>query len=177
MTDYKTQFNEEVTKLIDANIEDRTERMAAVQALTDRYTQEHGTPPDPTQLEHLTDYILREELTDSRPDKVALEEYPIMSERQFERRRAQEIPLKAAEEYGADGRNYRVPKRRKRSVRELLFVDQHAKIRNKERADRYRRDTAPGKVDKYNLNATGGELTEPFVQSQGLGERWAAGAF
>lgn len=174
-TDFKTQFYEDVTAIISADISDRTERMAAVQTLTDRYMTAHGKAPDEAQLERLANYILREELTDTRPDKVTLEEYPIMSERQLERRRAQEVPLKVAEEYGADGRNYRVPKRRKRSTREMIFVDRHAKIRNKERAAAYRRDTAPGPVVPYNLRETGGELTEPFVMCRGLGERWAGG--
>ena len=173
-TDYKAQFAENVDAIIASNIEDRTERMASVKALIDRYISDYNVPPDMAQLERLSNYILREELTDNRPDKVALEEYPIMSERQLERRRSSEVPLKVAEEYGADGRNYRVPKRRKLSTREMIFVDQHAKIRNKVRADQYRRDTAPSKIAVYHAH-TGRELSEPFVKCRGLGERWASG--
>lgn len=161
--DYKVKFAEDVTELIEKDIEDRNARMAAVSALTEDYVMRYGEYPDMIQLERLTDYILREELTNTDRMKARNDEYPFLSERQFERRREHEVPLEVAEEYGADGRNYRVPKRRKRSIKELIFVDEHAKIRNKLRAAKYRRDTAPGPIVTYNLNDTGGELTEDFV--------------
>ncbi|WP_339273766.1 hypothetical protein MKY59_21465 [Paenibacillus sp. FSL W8-0426] len=173
MSNYKAEFADKVTEIIGLNIEDRTERMAAVSALIDSYVEAHGVSPDPAQLDILSDYILREELTNTDRMKSRNEEYPFLSERQFERRRENEVPLEVAEEYGADGRNYRVPKRRKRSTKELIHVDEHAKIRNQARAKQYKRDTAPGPVIPYNLYETGGELTEPFVNCRGLGKRWA----
>lgn len=171
MTDYKAQFNEDTTALIATNIADRTERMAAVQALIDRYINEHGATPDPAQLERLTDYILREELTDRHPDKITRNEYPFMSTWQLDVRHDRETSFKMAEEIGTDGRDYRVPKRRKRSTYESIFVDQAAKIRNKERAEQYKRDTAASPVTSYNLRENGGELTEPFVQCRGISYR------
>ncbi|UNL92782.1 hypothetical protein CPY53_04065 [Paenibacillus polymyxa] len=169
--DYKVKFAEDVTKLIAEDIADRNERMAAVSALIEDYVMRYGEYPDTIQLERLTDYILREELTNTDRMKARNDEYPFLSERQFERRREREVPLEVAEEYGADGRNYRVPKRRKRSIKELIFVDEHAKIHNKLRAARYRRDTVPGPVITYNLNETGGELTEEFTQCVGISDR------
>ncbi|KAF6658885.1 hypothetical protein ACT3XG_14760 [Paenibacillus polymyxa] len=169
--DYKVKFAEDVTELIAEDIADRDARMAAVSALTEDYVMRYGEYPDMIQLERLTDYILREELTNTDRMKARNDEYPFLSERQFERRREREVPLEVAEEYGADGRNYRVPKRRKRSIKELIFVDEHAKIRNKLRAARYRRDTAPSSVTTYNLNETGGELTDEFTQCVGILDR------
>lgn len=173
MTDYKTQFSEDAAALIASNIADRTERMAAVQALIDRYIEANGEVPDRAQLERLTDYILREELTDRHPDKITRNEYPFMSTWQLELRHDRETSLKVAEETGTDGRDYRVPKRRKRSTYENIHVDQAAKIRNKERADRYKRDTSASPVTSYNLRENGGELTDEFVQCRGISRRLA----
>jgi hypothetical protein len=173
VSNYKAEFADKVTEIIGLGIEDRTERMAAVTALINSYVEVHGVSPDAAQLDRLSDYILREELTNTDRMKTRNEEYPFLSERQFERRRENEVPLEVAEEYGVDGRSYRLPKRRKRSTRELIHVDAHAKIRNDLRAKRYKRDTSPGDIITYNLYETGGELTEPFVSCVGIGKRWA----
>ncbi|MEC0370029.1 hypothetical protein [Paenibacillus chibensis] len=169
MNDYKAEFITQVDELIAANIEDRTERMAAVKALTDRYIDAHGTTPDAAQLERLTDYILREELTDSRPDKMTLEEYPIMSERQEERRRDNEYSLDLAESYDLDGVNRAKPERRHRTAREHRFVDKLAQTKNRRRKAQYKRDTSPGPVESYNLRDTGGALADEFVNSLEIG--------
>lgn len=172
LLDYKAEFRDAVTELIAQDIADRTERMAAVNALTDAYIDSVEVPPDSAELERLTDYILREELTDTDRMKTRNTEYPFLSEHQFERRRANEVPFDVAEEYGTDGRNYGLPTRRKRSKRENWAVDESAKIRNKARAVQYKRDIAPGPRVEYNLRETGGELTEPFVNCAGIGARW-----
>lgn len=174
MYDYKVEFHDAVSDLIAQDIADRTERMAAVNALTDAYFDSVDKQPDAAELERLTDYILREELTDTNRMKSRDAEYPFLSEHQFERRRANEVPLKIAEECGTDGRNYRLPTRRKRSKQENLLFDKNAKIRNKARAARYKRDTADGPEISYNLRDTGGELTEEFTQRRGIGARWLA---
>lgn len=193
MNDYKAEFITQVNELIAANIEDRTERMAAVKALTDRYIDAHGTTPDAAQIERLTDYILREELTDPDPYKSEHNEYPILSEIQLARRREGrrgsantnvrgETPIKsdgddentsdkhsgAGVYLASDGRDYRKPIRRTRSKSELIYVDEHAKIRNKQRAEQYKRDTAAGPVERYNLRDTGGALADEFVQCRGI---------
>jgi len=173
VSNYKAEFADKVTEIIGLNIEDRAERMAAVSSLIDSYVESNGATPDPTQLDRLSDYILREELTNTDRMKSRNEEYPFLSERQFERRRENEVPLEVAEEYGVDGRNYRLPKRRKRSTKELIHVDASARIQNELRAKRYKRDTSPGALVTYNLYENGGELTEPFVNCVGIGKRWA----
>lgn len=159
----KHAFSEAVDDLIAQNIEDRTERIAAVHALTEAYTDSTGVRPDGVQLERLADYILREELTDPDPYKVANSEYPFLSERQLELRRKREVPLKVAEETGTDGKNYVRPRRRKRSRYENWYVDYAVKLRNKERAAQYKRDTAPGPV--VNIPS------EPFVNCRGIGAK------
>ncbi|WP_149096154.1 hypothetical protein [Paenibacillus terrae] len=82
-----------------------------------------------------------------------------MSERQFELRRDREASGSTAEATGTDGKDYRRPTRHKRTGYENWRVDTSAKIRNKERAAQYRRDTAPGPVITYNLRDTGGGLS------------------
>lgn len=173
--DYKTQFNEDTTALIDANIEDRTERMAAVQALIDRYVETNGEIPDRAQLERLSDYILREELTNPNRMKVRDEEYPFLSARQLERRQDYEYSIDLAESYDTDGTNCAKPERRHRTAKEQRFIDKVAQAKNRRRNAQYKRDTSTVTTAEYNLHETGGELTEPFVQCRGLGERWAAG--
>lgn len=174
MNDYKAEFHDAVSDLIAEAIADRAERLAAVHALTDAYFDSVSKTPDSSELARLTDYILREELTDTDRMKMRNTEYPFLSEHQLERRRAGEVPLKVAEEYGVDGRNYKMPTRRKRSRHENNKVDGDAKIRNKARAARYKRDTAAGPVVAYNLRDTGGELTDEFTQRRGIGARWLA---
>ncbi|WP_103110262.1 hypothetical protein [Brevibacillus reuszeri] len=196
MTDFKTKFNEDTTALIAANIADRTERMAAVQALIDRYIEANGEIPDRAQLERLTDYVLREELTDPDPYKSEHNEYPILSEIQLSRRREGrrgsartnirgETPIRSDGDedttsdkhapvgvfLASDGKDYRKPIRRTRGKNELIYMDEHAKIRNKQRAEQYKKDTSPGAVISYNLRETGGELTEPFVACREIGYR------
>lgn len=156
------------------DVANRSERMRLVEAIADEYVKAHADvnqeaidrwakrgykgerpspiPLDSTLLERLTDAILDEEITDPNPHKVAHEEYPFFSDRQLELRRDRETGLKAAEETGTDGRDYRVPKRRRRNGYENNFVDKNAQIRNAERAAQYKRDTAPGEVITYYLS-------------------------
>lgn len=160
-TDYKAEFERAVNGLIDKNIEDRTERIRAIDALIDEYVDAIGSAPDPVQLERLADYILKEELTDASKNKVRREEYPIFSEWQLARRKDGrhrrkenayvEVPLEAARTYSGDGRNYRVPKRRRRRLRENIFMDEKTKSRNRERRRKYREFTKPGPVITYKL--------------------------
>lgn len=153
-TDYKKAFEEAVNEIIDKNIEDRTERIRAIDALIDEYVDAIGSAPDPKQLERLADYILREELLDRNPHKVRKTEYPIFTEAQLKRRRNREAPDEAMECVGIDGRDYRTPTRRKRSIKELMFIDKQAKSRNKERRRKYREFTKPGEVKTYFLDNT-----------------------
>jgi hypothetical protein len=133
-----------VYEFIEQHIDDRKERMKAVEA----YCEEHPDL-DERELDRLADYILYEELTDPHPDKMAREEYPIMSETQREERIKDEVGLKIAEEVGTDGKSYRVPKRRKRTDYENKFVNKAAKSRNKERRNKYRAFTEIQPVERY----------------------------
>ncbi|WP_449600319.1 hypothetical protein [Paenibacillus sp. Marseille-Q9583] len=174
MYDYKAEFHDAVTDLIAQDIADRTERMAAVNALTDAYFDSVDKHPDAAELERLTDYILREELSDRHPDKVTRDEYPFFSVWQLELRRDRETSLNAAEHVGTDGKDYRIPAKRQRTPYERWRVDAGAKIRNVARAAQYKRDITPSKEVTYNLRNTGGELTEEFTQRRGIGARWLA---
>lgn len=171
MNDYKAEFITQVDELIAANIEDRSERMAAVQALIDRYIEAHGAAPDAAQIERLTDYILREELTDPDSYKVQHSEYPFMSERQLGRRHDREVSLWVAEALGTDGVDHRPKKKRMRSKYENAWMDRGIRVKNAERKAQYKRDTAPGPVVTYNLRDTGGVLADEFVECRGIAYR------
>lgn len=174
-TDHKASFERAATCLIDTKIEDRDERMTAVQALIDEYIAEVGERPDGDVLERLTDYILREELTDDNSHKVAHNEYPFLSESQMQLRYEREYGLELAENHDADGRNRATPTRRRRTAKEERFVDRLARMKNRKRNAQYKRDTSPGPVEAYNLRDTGGVLSDEFVDCRGIGERWADG--
>ncbi|WP_271750054.1 hypothetical protein [Bacillus paralicheniformis] len=136
---------------------DRIERIKEINALVEAYLDSVGKSPDSTELEHMANLIIYEELTNPHPDKMTREEYPIMSETQREERIKSEASEKLAEEYGADGRNYKVPTRRKRSSYEEKFVDRAARARNKERRNRYN-DFVKGKTPgQFTVNIATGE--------------------
>lgn len=100
-----TAVYETVKDVIEADIKDRGERMADVEKFL------AGRERKLTDYEHtiLTDYILREELSDPNPHKVAHTEYPFFSEYQFERREDRELSDKAVAYRGSDGRDYSPP--------------------------------------------------------------------
>lgn len=139
---------------------DRIERIKEINALVEAYHDSVGKSPDSAALERMANLIIYEELSDPHPDKMAREEYPIMSETQREERIKSEASEKLAEEYGADGRNYKVPTRRKRSSYEEKFVDRAARARNKERRNRYN-DFVKGKSEgQFTVNIA---TSEKFI--------------
>ncbi|MNV56442.1 hypothetical protein D3C71_1487260 [compost metagenome] len=172
------------------DIRDRETRMLVVAAIQDAYYREHGEfnqrildvwyekgakgeRPSPVKadsalMDRLTDAVLHEEITDPNPHKIAHTEYPFMSERQLDLRRDREASEGAALTHGADGKNHREPSKRKRTGYENYYVEKNA-----QRSAQYKRDTAPGRVRSYNLRENGGELTEPFTKSSGIGRKWA----
>lgn len=176
------------------DLADRTQRMALIERVADDYVSAHadvnqraidawiergckGERPSPVSLDtalidRLADAVLNEELTDPDPYKIAHNEYPFMSDWQMDLRHDRETSLKAVEETGTDGRDYRLPKRRRRNSYENNFVDSRAKIRNVERAAQYKRDTAAGEVVTYNLRENGGELAPDFVTAATTAETW-----
>lgn len=152
---YNTAFEQQVNKLVMCSIMDRSLRMQEIHKLIDSYIASAETKPKAKQLERLADYILKEELTDPNPYKMSHGAHPIMSTWQMELRHKREMSLKVAEGIAADGQRYNVPKRRYRSTKELLLLDEQARIRNAERASQYEKDTAPGPVMTYSLRPLG----------------------
>jgi hypothetical protein len=165
--DYKNEFKRYIDVLFTyaklGDLADRTKRMSLIDELIESYIAATGHRPDSVQLDRLATLCLYEEITDNHPDKMTREEYPIMSEEQYARRtegkhvkrtdkngnkrpNTSEIPLKAAYDYGTDGRNYRTPKRRRLSTNEALELDRK-RSRNKEREKRYKEFIKPGKVE------------------------------
>lgn len=147
---------------------DRIERIEEITALADAYYDSVGEHPDSTALERMANLVIYEELSDSHPDKMTREEYPIMSETQLSRRKEGkhrkkeannriEVPFKLAVNVGVDGRNYAVPVRRERSLRENMAVDEQAKSRNKELRKRYN-DFINGRTPgQFTVNIATGE--------------------
>lgn len=184
------------------DIRDRETRMLVIAAIQDAYYRDHGEfnqrkldawyaeilanptkkpreRPSPVAvasalMDRLTDVVLYEELTDDAKNKMSRDEYPIMSERQEERRRDNEYEDVLASDYDTTGANRAKPERRHRTERENRFVEKLAQKKNRARKAQYKRDTAAGDIVKYNLFETGGELTEEFTQQRGIGARWLA---
>ena len=84
------QFAQEIDELYAkakrGELEDRQARMDEIEALTERYFAANGEMPDYRLLDRLATLCLREEISDSPPDKMTREESPIMSGIQEDRR-------------------------------------------------------------------------------------------
>lgn len=196
MTNYKRRLEliiEQVRKDTKAGVLAREERLLIIDAASKEYAYEHAkandeakrkeaeraeregrkprelpfNPPDSSLLNELTDLAIYEELTDNASNKVARDEYPILSEIQLARRREGvhektgktpkgEVSIGAASTMATDGRNYRVPTRRKRTVNENLLSDQ-ARSRNKERRNKYEEFTKVQPVITYRIDVATGE--------------------
>lgn len=65
-------------------------RKKAIEVLTDEYIRQTGEAPDGVQLGLLANWILFDDLTNSHPDKVTREEYPIMNKGQLRTRHRRE---------------------------------------------------------------------------------------
>lgn len=117
---YKEALDEYVQLLEQsAGTETRDFRMEIIEKMTDAYVEQTGKRPDCSFLLRLTDVILHEELTDPRPDKMTIEEYPIMSAHQHGRRTTgsqqfrnkagvvrYEVPLEHGVNVATDGIDY-----------------------------------------------------------------------
>lgn len=163
--DYKIQFETYVNTLITTHresdssaISNRDVRAKEIKLLTDAYVGTVGERPEPKQLERLADLLLYEELSNTHPDKMAREEYPIMSDYQLSRRHSGEVSMKVAEEYGVDRRCYKPPVRRKRTRKETWQIDREAKSRNEERRKVYREFTKVQLVLSYIMGIDEGSL-------------------
>jgi hypothetical protein len=89
-------------------------------------------------VNRLADVLLYDKLYNPSLTKMQDEEYPIMSERQFDRRESKEVKSKNdMDGNAADGRYHGKPTRRERTSYENRFIDKKARIRNKERKKAY----------------------------------------
>ena len=126
--DYKNEFKRYVDELFArakrGDLADRAERMALIDELIESYIAATGERPDSVQLDRLATLCLREELTDSDPHKMKRDEFPLLNDDQYIRRKTglhrkkdgrgvMETSFKLAAEIGTDGKNYRKPKRKK----------------------------------------------------------------
>lgn len=160
----------------------RTERLAWIKRVGDQYALAHSeyheparlkaleagqepksVPLDAQLLEQLTNLALYEELTDTTSNKATSTEYPFLSDVQLARRRdgsheakgktqKGEAPYSAAANIGMDGRDYSVPKRRKRSAYEDTLRDAAVHSRNKERKRKYDEFTRVQPVITYKMS-------------------------
>jgi hypothetical protein len=134
-------LHEEITKLQTETKRGelpREVRLVKINDLIEGYFAERGEMPDGIALERLSDLCLYEELTDSNIHKVAHNEYPFLSEHQFDRRDSRESAVgDAIDNSASDGRKHNKPTRRSRSDYENGFIDKKAKIRNKDRKQKY----------------------------------------
>jgi hypothetical protein len=153
--DYKAQLHEAITELQTATKRGelpREVRLVRIEALTEEYFAKTEELPDDKALGRLADLCLYEELTDPNPDKMTTEEYPFMSEHQFDRRDSRESSVgDAINNSAADGRRHTIPTRRARSDYENRFVDKKAKARNKERKKHYNEFTKVQPVITYKM--------------------------
>lgn len=89
-------------------------------------------------INRLSDVLLYDKLYNPSKTKMRDEEYPVLSEYQFDRRDSAESSVgDDIENSPADGRKHTRPTRRQRTDYENKLVDKKAKIRNKERKQRY----------------------------------------
>src|SRR5690625_176538 len=79
-------YHDIITELFDEYYEAESDakptsnrRIDASKALIEEYIEAHGERPPASVLSRLATYILLDTLSDSHPDKMAREEYPIMS--------------------------------------------------------------------------------------------------
>lgn len=133
--DYKNEFKRYVDELFArakrGDLADRAERMQLIDELIESYIAATGERPDSVQLDRLATLCLREELTDTNEYKMSQNEYPIMSDEQYIRRKEgkhtraygskTEISLTFAEEVGTDGRDYRPQTREHRRKIKKFF--------------------------------------------------------
>lgn len=86
----------------------REHRMSFADDLYERFFAENGDfRIATTVLDRLTTLILKDELSDTHPDKMSREDYPIMSARQEDTRRRKERSMSAAQDIAISGIDYR----------------------------------------------------------------------
>ena len=93
---YINEFEERVMELSKQSSHiSQSKRNKIVHELLESFFNYIGEYPKPALLTMLSDYILFDLLKDNHPDKVTREEYPILSERQLQRRTIKQFSAKA----------------------------------------------------------------------------------
>ncbi len=94
---FTANYNEELAQYIDGLFTQdkavklpRETRLEASDSLVESYVKHTGLRPPSAQLGRLATLILRDELADTNPHKVATEEEPFLSNVQAKRRKARE---------------------------------------------------------------------------------------
>jgi hypothetical protein len=155
---YIEDINDEADEKFANTLANRQLRIQIIDDLTENYREAAGDWPDARTLEHLTDAILCEELTDMHPDKISRTEYPFMSDWQIDARHENEYSETLGEAHGSDGRKHSQPTRRVRTGREHFAVNKRTKSRNAERKRKYREFTRVQPIQRWNLYT--GEIYE-----------------
>lgn len=144
------------------------ERIEAVEFLTEKYFAEMGEMPTKVKmkdrrgryieaLDLLAEHLLYEALEgDSRPDKITLEERPVLTSNQIKTRITDrgEISVDiglACKTYGSDGRNHRNPTKRNRTPYENMKVEQQSLEKAKQVNEGYRDATNPSKIRRLRV--------------------------
>lgn len=97
------------------------ERILRVEAMTEAYFNRFGGHLSESVLNRLAALILFDDLTDSRPDKMSLEEYPILSDSQRDERERKEFSDSLLQDFSVDYVDHRIKTRdSNRKIRELL---------------------------------------------------------
>lgn len=94
--DFKEAIEIEVTTILTlkdeyGEVPPVAERNEIIETLFDAYVQQTGETPPGNQVQRLGNWILFETLTDSRPDKVTIEDFPVMTKRQLRTRHNREM--------------------------------------------------------------------------------------
>lgn len=103
-----TQYAELLTTIAKQGSPNAEERVAKTFSITESYYEHAEQHMDADVLEKLADLILLDELTDTHPDKMAREEYPIMSETQQDERYRGEVNFKWAQNVDTDNVDHTV---------------------------------------------------------------------
>lgn len=105
--DYKTEFKNYVDLLFSkVTTFTREERLALTEKLTVAYVLTTGKTPAGGQLDRLGSFILHEDLTDKRKNKVTATNYPFLSDWQLVEREKKEADEKFGASYGTDGKKH-----------------------------------------------------------------------
>lgn len=102
------------------------DRITDAVALTEEFIADNGEFPDGESLDRLADFILADDFSDSHPDKITREEYPVLSPPQIYRRNVAAIALSdvpSLDTLATDLRNYRYPKRKDCGYDHLVDAD------------------------------------------------------